>query len=88
MRWCQKLPVPSMTCEEFGLPQPFVINEISINKEEIKMKSKLVFDTIYSKLNVSRRKILEVIIGQNHKFHFIDGPGGTGKTFLYKTLTH
>ena len=75
-------------CEEFGLPQPFVIDEISMNEEEIKMTSKLIFDTMYSKLNVSQGKIFEFIIGQKHKFYFIDGPGGTGKTFLYKTLIH
>ena len=52
------------------------------------MKSKLIFDTMYSKLNVSQRKIFEVIIGQKHTFYFIDGPRGTGKTFLYETLIH
>ena len=52
------------------------------------MKNKSVFDNMYSKLNDDQRKIFEEIIGDKHNFFFIDGPGGTGKTFLYKTLIH
>ena len=43
---------------------------------------------MYGELNVDQKHIFEQIISQRTKIHFIDGPGGFGKTLLYKTLIY
>ncbi|XP_064641930.1 ATP-dependent DNA helicase pif1-like [Lineus longissimus] len=32
--------------------------------------------------------VMNTVTSQNSAFYFIDGPGGTGKTFLYNTILH
>ncbi|GJY03462.1 ATP-dependent DNA helicase PIF1-like protein [Tanacetum coccineum] len=53
-------------------------------------KSKVEHEKLHSMLNPEQRLIYEQIIESMHndigKFCFIHGPGGTGKTFLYKTI--
>ena len=43
---------------------------------------------MYTKLNVDQKYIFEQIISQKTKIHFIDSPGRSGKTFVYKTLIY
>jgi type II secretory ATPase GspE/PulE/Tfp pilus assembly ATPase PilB-like protein len=43
---------------------------------------------MYSQLNDCQKKIFERIINYEKKIFFIDGPGGSGKTFSYKTLIY
>ena len=38
------------------------------------------FNNMYTKLNVDQKYIFKQIISQKTKIHFIDGPGGFGKT--------
>ena len=77
-------------CREFGLPEPFEIDERMLNKKELIMHSKQIFDSTYPKLNESQKKGFEEIISEKQNFYFIDGPGGSGKTFLknINTLLH
>nr|GFA91294.1 ATP-dependent DNA helicase PIF1-like [Tanacetum cinerariifolium] len=53
-------------------------------------KSKVEHGKLHSMLNPKQRLIYEHIIESMHndkgQFYFIHGPGGTGKTFLYKTI--
>nr|GEV55738.1 ATP-dependent DNA helicase PIF1-like [Tanacetum cinerariifolium] len=53
-------------------------------------KSKVEHEKVHSMLNPEQRLIYEQIIEYVHndkgQFCFIHGPGGTGKTFLYKTI--
>ena len=43
---------------------------------------------MYGELNVDQKHIFEQIISRRTKIHFIDGPCGSGKKFLYKTLIY
>ena len=43
---------------------------------------------MYSDLNEDQKSIFNELINNNHKMYFIDVPGGSGKTFLYKTLIY
>ncbi|GJU80274.1 ATP-dependent DNA helicase PIF1-like protein [Tanacetum coccineum] len=53
-------------------------------------KSKVEHEQLHSMLNPEQRLIYEQVIesvyNQKGQFSFIHGPGGTGKTFLYKTI--
>ncbi|GKB61871.1 ATP-dependent DNA helicase PIF1-like protein [Tanacetum coccineum] len=53
-------------------------------------KSKVEHEQLHSMLNPGQRLIYEEVIESVHndrgQFYFIHGPGGTWKTFLYKTI--
>ncbi|GJZ08213.1 ATP-dependent DNA helicase PIF1 [Tanacetum coccineum] len=53
-------------------------------------KSKLEHAQLHSLLNPEQRVIYEQVVESVHnqtgQFYFVYGPGGTGKTFLYKTI--
>ncbi|GJW14973.1 ATP-dependent DNA helicase PIF1-like protein [Tanacetum coccineum] len=53
-------------------------------------KSKVEHEQLHSMLNLEQRLIYEQVIesvyNQKGQFSFIHGPGGTGKTILYKTI--
>ena len=53
-------------------------------------QSKIEHDQLHSLLNPEQRLIYEHVIESVHskkgEFYFVYGPGGTGKTFLYKTI--
>ncbi|GKD84767.1 DNA helicase PIF1, ATP-dependent [Tanacetum coccineum] len=53
-------------------------------------QSKLEHDQLHSLLNPEQRAIYEDVIqsvhNQSGQFYFVYGPGGTGKTFVYKTI--
>ncbi|GKC10883.1 ATP-dependent DNA helicase PIF1-like protein [Tanacetum coccineum] len=52
--------------------------------------SKIEHDQLHSLLNLEQRVIYNHVIQSVHnksgQFYFVYGPGGTGKTFLYKTI--
>ncbi|VDL64611.1 unnamed protein product [Nippostrongylus brasiliensis] len=49
-------------------------------------------EQLYSQLNDDQRATADEILlsysSTHSKLHFIDGPGGSGKTFLYNALYH
>ena len=47
-----------------------------------------MFEDIFTKLNQGQNFIFKQLINNINKVNFIDGPGGSGKTFLYKTLIY
>ena len=47
-----------------------------------------IFKKFIAQLNVDQKFIFDFITKESKKMIYIDGPGGTGKTFLYKTLIH
>ena len=79
-----------MSCKDFGLPEPhkFEIKELDECDVEVINYCKQKFNNMYHNLNVDQKYIFEQIISQKTRIHFIDGPGGSGKTFVYKTLIH
>ena len=43
---------------------------------------------MFIQLTNDQKSIFNEIVNSEYKIYFIDGPGGLGKTFLYKTLIH
>ena len=50
------------------MPEPFEIDERMLNKKELIMRSKQIFDSMYPKLNESQKKVFEEIISENKIF--------------------
>lgn len=92
----EKLREQGRSCSDFGIPRPssdlFSFERKVINKEE----ELRIGQEMYSDLNQDQRKAADEILSihQSESIYtgsscfFIDGPGGTGKTFLYNTLYH
>ena len=43
---------------------------------------------LFHKLNFDQQRLFNYIVNTKENTIFIDGPGGSGKTFLYKTLIY
>ena len=87
----------NMTCRDVGLPTPsplenmntadYSTNEFTINFEA----EQAVGEQLRSQLNAGQEtavaEILAAVLGfDNARCFFLDGPGGTGKTFVYNSL--
>jgi len=79
------------SCEILQLPLPDVHRQLpqpTVNQEDEATQGQALFEN----LNEQQRRIVSEILGcvtsQTPKSFFIDGPGGTGKTYTYKTLIH
>ena len=83
------LSLEDMSCKTLGLPEPIPLNKVNIfcNKDDILNSSK-IFDKMFKQLNNDQKIIFEQIFNNTNKIIFIDGPGGSGKTFLYKTIIY
>ncbi|XP_057444537.1 uncharacterized protein LOC130736765 [Lotus japonicus] len=78
--------VEANTLTEYG--NVLLLNELNLNVVEMSN----LHDECFSKLNDGQLKIYQEIItainANNGGFFFVYGYGGTGKTFLWKTLTY
>lgn len=79
------------TCEDFGLPTPH--HEENRRQEPVNAQEEAdKGQTMYNQLNLQQRRIVDEVLSSvqynAHQSFFIDGPGGTGKTFVYQTLIH
>lgn len=78
-----------LSCENFGLPKPQIKEYVDReNNEFLITESKKLFEKMFTDLNEDQRKIYHEIFTGTNKLFFIDGPGGTGKTHLYKTIIY
>ncbi|GJR28885.1 ATP-dependent DNA helicase PIF1-like protein [Tanacetum coccineum] len=79
------------------LPQPNPVLRTNMDDRLIKEalafdmnKSRILHHQLYPQLNPEQRLIYEEVVDSVHnkkgQFHFVYGPGGTKKTFLYKTI--
>ncbi|GMY29552.1 hypothetical protein FCV25MIE_24794 [Fagus crenata] len=77
------LPVVSATSEQISAIPRIIQDEINIPvvDEEINFLDKLNHDQ-----RVAYNTIMRVIKYKESMIFFVDGPGGTGKTFLFRTL--
>ena len=84
------LSMEDMSCKDFGLPEPNLdlVHTENQNNQATLLYCQTMFNHMYNQLNVDQKLIFEKLINNSHKIHFIDGPGGSGKTFLYKTLIY
>ncbi|XP_045025503.1 ATP-dependent DNA helicase pif1-like [Daphnia magna] len=101
LKWIQdKIVQNGEKYEDFELPIPdfqlidrLISAEIEENDENVQRQKKLRGEMMMAKLNVGQRAAFDQIMTaindenspQSRQF-FLDGPGGTGKTFLYNTL--
>ena len=77
-------------CVEIGLPIPHDISSEELEDYDNK-NYKILYETLYFKLNKNQKYIFDDIIqnlDNDSKLFYIDGPGGTGKTFLYTVLIY
>lgn len=83
-----------LTLNDFNLPLPRSLLNIVPNLEQTDHNNMLNIAKANIKLfNKNQKQIFNSIIKSiyqngNQKLHYIDGPGGSGKTFLYNTLIH
>ena len=75
-----------LTCTDFSLPSIKLNLESENIDESIIVQSKKIYEKMYAELNNDQKFIFDEIKNNSKKMYFIDGPGGTGKTYLYKTL--
>ena len=77
----------SYTCFQLGLPEVECIGTAEEkNLENEKIMAKENFSKSYDKLTANQRNIFDKLTNfPSDKLYFIDGPGGSGKTFLYET---
>jgi hypothetical protein len=91
-----KLKEQGRSCSDFGIPSPtsvpYSFESKIINKEE----ELRIGQEMYAMLNQDQRSIADTILASHRtqsttttdSCFFIDGPGGTGKTYLNNTLYH
>ena len=81
-----------MTCSSFGLPKPIIDAAYNVYIDVVTEHNK--GEAMFDKLNDEQRTAANEIIAAidnptiQQRCLFIEGPGGTGKTFLYETITH
>jgi hypothetical protein len=80
--------------KDFDLPEPvFLIDEDCEDDFDVELEKEMAKE-YYEKLNHEQKNAVDRIltsIERNAKTancFFLDGPGGTGKTFIYNTVTH
>lgn len=81
------------TCKDFGLPEPTVLN-LKVHTVDVQQHLEAC-NNIVEKLNVDQLAVYERVIGcisgtsnDPVQCFFIDGPAGSGKTFLYNGIYH
>ncbi|CAF4341595.1 unnamed protein product [Rotaria sp. Silwood2] len=91
-----KLKEQGRSCSDFDIPSPTSVpysfeSKIINKEEELRMGQEM-----YAMLNQDQRSIADTILASHRtqstttadSCFFIDGPGATGKTYLYNTLYH
>ena len=80
----------SYTCFQFGLPEVECIGSAEEkNLENEKIIAKENFSKLYDKLTANQRNTFDRLTNfPSDEIYFIDGRGGSGKTFLYETLIY
>ncbi|TKR61952.1 hypothetical protein L596_025979 [Steinernema carpocapsae] len=84
------------TVTSFGLPAPLRSYEELMSNAEIvdQAEERRLGNEKYAMLNAEQKAVVDTVLAQldnagaENRCHFIDGPGGSGKTFVYNTLIH
>lgn len=64
--------------------EPMILDDIVIDISECRRAGEEMYET----LNVKQKEIADAILNQEKQCVFIDGPGGSGKTYLYNTINN
>ena len=82
------LQTENYSCTDFALPEPNCnILKVSISQTDLKKYEKM-YQKNYYKLNEQQKQVFDDIVTNRCKIVCVDGPGGSGKTFLYCTLIY
>ncbi|CAF1613761.1 unnamed protein product [Adineta ricciae] len=92
----EKLKGQGRSCGDFDILPPTSRNHAFKSKTINKEEELRIGQDMYAMLNQDQRSIADTIIESSHKqtitsddsCFFIDGPGGTGKTYVYNALCH
>ncbi|UYV84546.1 hypothetical protein LAZ67_X002584 [Cordylochernes scorpioides] len=80
-----------LSCHHYGLPAPLT-PLLDSGEDHLDVNAELQIGTeMYRSLTPDQKSIVDTIVDSlnvNSRCFFIDGPGGTGKTYLYNTLIH
>ncbi|XP_057450068.1 uncharacterized protein LOC130741240 [Lotus japonicus] len=80
------LPFPRFA-EGLNFGNKFVIDELNYNKEEMSKAHEELVSRLTEEQNDVYTQVLNSVLSNNGGFFFLYGFGGTGKTFLWKTLS-
>ncbi|XP_057452093.1 uncharacterized protein LOC130743892 [Lotus japonicus] len=80
------LPYPSF-CETFRFENQFVADELNYNKDEMNALHQQLFCSLTSGQKGAYTQILNVVSSNNRGFFFLYEFGGSGKTFVWNTLS-
>ncbi|KZS10733.1 Uncharacterized protein APZ42_024749 [Daphnia magna] len=102
LKWIQdKLRLNNKTMEEFSLPAPdfHLINQLieaqmEENDDNVRQQKRLMGEMMLAQLSDGQRAAFDQIMAAvndatnttHPRQYFLDGPGGTGKTFVYNTV--
>ncbi|KAK7273568.1 hypothetical protein RIF29_14624 [Crotalaria pallida] len=81
------MPVPDF-CEDEKIPNVFVQNELSYDIDEMAALHQRCFSLLNDDQLNAYASILSVVDNMTGGFFFVYRHGGTGKTFLWKTLSY
>ncbi|TKR89117.1 hypothetical protein L596_013265 [Steinernema carpocapsae] len=84
------------TVTSFGLPALLRSYEELMSNADIvdQAEERRLGNEKYAMLNAEQKAVVDTVLAQldntgaENRCHFIDGPGGSGKTFVYNTLIH
>ncbi|UYV75884.1 hypothetical protein LAZ67_13001669 [Cordylochernes scorpioides] len=80
-----------LSCHHYGLPAPLT-PLLDSGEDHLDVNAELQIRTeMYRSLTPDQKSIVDTIVDSlnvNPRCFFIDGPGGTGKTYVYNTLIH
>jgi hypothetical protein len=86
------LKMNGKSCDDFGLPTPHIVRHRSAeefyNEQAEKEQSEIMISSLNQEQNSAFESIMNAANNDNlpHRCFFLDGPGGSGKTYMYKTL--
>ena len=90
---CQILTNPGHSIADFPVMPQDVVNNYNESCDEININFANVANEQYYQLNFDQKEIVDIVLQVSNiidyngfKCFYIDGPGGSGKTFFYRTL--
>lgn len=75
------------TCKNFSLPDPVQQTQPYYEQEE-RLHGKDAYENLNQMQKAIADEILRSVRNKAHNCYYLDGPKGSGKTYLYKTLCH
>ena len=86
LRHIPNMPYPNemLTMGNFNR---LVYDERKYNQDELRHQHEQLYSTLTSEQRDIYGSLMEAIVGENGGMYFVYGYGGTGKTYLYKTLS-